>query len=437
VASRILEFGMFAQALSRAFAARGIHYGWCIAILTFCFSLAASTALTVPGVLIIPMSKEFGWSLGDIASAMALRLFLFGAIAPFAGALMVRYGLVRMIGTSASLLVAGVIMAALMTQKWELWVSVGVILGIAPGMTALVVSATVASRWFTQRRGLVVGMLSAAVATGQLIFLPIAAWISDHYGWRAALMPTAISVAVFGILYLLLACNYPSDLGLPPYGEKDVLPQAPPPTNSAVALSFKSLRAAAAVPAFWVLFGTFFVCGASSIGLMGPHFVPLCADFGVTAVTAASLLAVMGVFDFIGTIGSGWLSDRYDSRWLLSTYYGLRGISLLWLPFSTFSFWGLSVFAVFFGLDYIATVPPTVKIAVQALGRDKAPVVFGWIFAGHQLGAAVMAAAGGVSRDALETYLPAFFAAGAICIVASASMLVLVGTRNPTAKAVA
>jgi MFS family permease len=371
------------------------------------------------------MSEEFGWSIGDITSTMALRLFLFGTIAPFAGALMVRYGLVRIMAISASLVVAGVLMAALMTQKWQLWLSVGVILGIAPGMTALVVSATVASRWFTQRRGLVVGMLSAAVATGQLIFLPVAAWISEQYGWRAALMPTAASVAVFGGLYVLLARNHPSDLGLPPYGESKILPA--PAAGSAIVLSFKSLRAASAASAFWVLFGTFFVCGASSIGLMGPHFVPLCADFGVTAVTAASLLAAMGIFDFIGTIGSGWLSDPYDSRWLLSTYYGLPGVSLLWLPFSTFSFWGLSAFAVFFGLDYIATVPPTVKIAVQAFGRERAPVIFGWIFTGHQLGAAVMAAAGGVSRDALVTYLPAFFAAGVICVVASGSMLILVG----------
>jgi MFS family permease len=425
---------MLAQPLSRILAVRGIHYAWFITLLTFCYSLAASTALTVPGVLMIPMSKEFGWTLGDISSAMALRLFLFGAIAPFAGALMVRYGLVRIMGIAGALIVTGVLMAAMMTQKWQLWLSVGVILGIAPGMTALVVSATVASRWFTQRRGLVVGMLSAAVATGQLIFLPVAAWISEHYGWRAALMPTAASVAMFGGLFVLLARNHPSDLGLPPYGESQVLPPAPPAAGSAIALSVRALREAVAVPAFWVLFGTFFVCGASSIGLMGPHFVPLCADFGVTAVTAASLLAVMGIFDFIGTIGSGWLSDRYDSRWLLSTYYGLRGLSLLWLPFSTFSFWGLSIFAVFFGLDYIATVPPTVKIAVRAFGREKAPVVFGWIFAGHQLGAAAMAAAGGVSRDALATYLPAFFVAGMICVVAAASLLILVGARNPMAK---
>jgi predicted MFS family arabinose efflux permease len=274
-------------------------------------------------------------------------------------------------------------------------------------------------------------MLAAAVATGQLIFLPVAAWISEHYGWRTALLPTAAAVTVCGLLYALFARDHPSDLGLPPYGENKVLPPVVAANSGAVSLSFRALREASHVPAFWVLFGTFFVCGASSIGLMGPHFVPLCADFGVTAVTAASLLAVMGIFDFIGTIGSGWLSDRYDSRWLLSMYYGLRGISLLWLPFSTFSFWGLSVFAVFFGLDYIATVPPTVKIAVQALGREGAPVVFGWIFAGHQLGAAVMAAAGGVSRDILATYLPAFFIAGVICVTAAASMLILAGPRNP------
>src|ERR1700722_2697070 len=222
---------MLAQQLSRVLSARGIHYAWFIAVLTFCFSLAASTALTVPGVLMIPMAKEFGWSLGDISSAMALRLFLFGAIAPFAGALMVRYGLVRIMGIAGALIVTGVLMAAMMTQKWQLWLSVGVILGIAPGMTALVVSATVASRWFTQRRGLVVGMLSAAVATGQLIFLPIAAWISEHYGWRAALMPTAVTVAVFGVLYALFARNHPSDLGLPPYGEDKVLPPAPAARN--------------------------------------------------------------------------------------------------------------------------------------------------------------------------------------------------------------
>jgi MFS family permease len=262
---------MFAQQLSRALSARGIHYAWFVAALTFLFSLAASTALTVPGVLMIPMSQEFGWNLGDISSAMALRLFLFGAIAPFAGALMVRYGLIRIMSISATLVVLGVLLAAMMTQKWQLWLSVGIILGIAPGMTALVVSATVASRWFTQRRGLVVGMLSAAVATGQLIFLPVAAWISEHYGWRAALMPTAIAVAVFGLLYVLFARNHPSDLGLPPYGEDKVLPPVTAGTGGAVAISFRALRRSAGVPAFWVLFGSFFVCGASSIGLMGPH----------------------------------------------------------------------------------------------------------------------------------------------------------------------
>ncbi len=422
---------MIAVSVARALSARGIHYAWLVVALTFCYGLAASTAMTVPGVLVIPIAREFGWNIADVSSAMALRLFLFGAIAPFAGALLVRYGLRRMMAASATLLVVGLLLAIGMNSKFQLWLSIGMLMGVAPGLTALVVNATVAARWFTKRRGLVVGILSSAIASGQLLFLPVAAWISEHWGWRAALAPSVLIIAAFGGIYWIFARNDPSELGLAPYGEDAPLPQGKGIKGNAVAISFAALRDAISVPAFWVLTGSFFVCGLSSAGLMGPHWVPLCNDFGVTAVTAASLLAVMGMCDFVGTIGSGWLSDRFDCRWLLSWYYGLRGLSLLWLPFSNFSFWGLSGFAIFFGLDYIATVPPTVKIAVQAFGRDRAPVVFGWIFAGHQLGAAVMAAAAGIARDELATYLPAFFAAGAMCVVAAASMLFLLGRRNP------
>jgi predicted MFS family arabinose efflux permease len=425
---------MLAIRLSRRLSRQGVHYAWVVAALTFCFTLISSTMMMVPGVLVVPIAREFGWSLGDIAAAMALRMLLFGAVAPFAGALMLRYGLTRMMGVSATLMVFGNLMAVMMTAKWELWASIGILLGIAPGMTALVVTAAVASRWFTARRGLVLGLLAAAVATGQLLFLPAAAWLSEHIGWRAALVPTAAMMALLGLLYVLLVPEYPADLGLAPYGEDEPIPRPPVASGNAVGLSFAALRDAAGVPAFWVLSFSFAVCGASSLGLMATHFVPLCADFGVTAVTAASLLALMGVCDFFGTIGSGWLSDRFDSRWLLSWYYGLRGLSLLWLPFATFSFEGLSLFAVFFGLDYVATVPPTAKIAIQAFGGERAPVVLGWIFAIHQLGAAIMAAAGGATRDALATYLPAFSAAGVVCVLAASSMLILVGSRNPAAR---
>jgi MFS family permease len=422
---------MYAERAARFLKPYNIHYGWVIVALTFTFGLAASTAMTVPGILILPIAKDFGWTIGDVSSAMALRLFLFGAIAPFAGALLVRYGLRRMMMSSAILLVAGLLVTIGMTAKWQLWLGVGIMLGVAPGLTALVVNATIASRWFSQRRGLVVGILSSAIASGQLLFLPGAAWLSGHFGWRAALVPTVLAVAACGIIFALFARDDPADIGIAPFGEDKVVPRPAPVTGNAVALSFAALRDAASKPVFWVLTGSFFVCGFSSSGLMGPHFVPLCHDFGVTAVTAASFLAVMGICDFAGTIGSGWLSDRYDCRWLLSWYYGLRGLSLVWLTFSDFSIAGLSVFSVFFGLDYIATVPPTVKIAVQAFGRMRAPVVFGWIFCGHQLGAAVMAAAAGVARDELASYLPSFFAGGIACIIAAASMLVLLGKRNP------
>ncbi len=422
---------MIALSVARALSARGIHYAWFVVALTFAYGLAASTAMTVPGVLVIPIAHEFGWNIADVSSAMALRLFLFGAIAPFAGALLVRYGLRRMMAASATLLLVGLVLAIGMNSKFQLWLSIGVLMGVAPGLTALVVNATVATRWFTKRRGLVVGILSSAIASGQLLFLPFAAWLSEHFGWRMALAPTVLVIAAFGVVYWIFARNDPAELGLLPYGDEVAAPPAKRVTGNAVAISFAALRDAVRVPAFWVLTGSFFVCGLSSAGLMGPHWVPLCHDFGVPAVTAAGFLAVMGLCDFIGTIGSGWLSDRYDCRWLLSWYYGLRGLSLLWLPYSNFTLLGLSGFSIFFGLDYIATVPPTVKLAVQAFGRERAPVVFGWIFAGHQLGAAVMAAAAGVARDELATYLPAFFAAGAMCVVAAASMLFLLGPRNP------
>jgi sugar phosphate permease len=427
---------MFAEAASRFFKSHDIHYGWVIVALAFAYGLSASTAMTVPGVLILPIAKEFGWTIGDVSSAMALRLFLFGAMAPFAGAFLVRYGLRRMMQISACLLVVGLALAISMTTKWQLWASIGILLGVAPGLTALVVNATIAGRWFTQRRGLVVGILSSAIASGQLLFLPGAAWLSTHYGWRAALVPTLVAVAACGIIFALFARNDPADLGLAPFGETVPQPRPVVVTGNALALSFTSLREAIPSPVFRVLSASFFVCGLSSAGLMGPHFVPLCGDFGVTAVTAAGFLAVMGVCDFFGTIGSGWLSDRYDCRWLLSWYYGLRGLSLIWLTFSDFSMMGLSVFSIFFGLDYLATAPPSVKLAVQAFGRVRAPVVFGWIFASHQLGGAIMAAAAGITRDEVASYLPSFLAAGIACILAAASMLVLLGRRNP-ARAVA
>jgi len=417
---------MLSTMLAPALARRGIHYGWAVVAVAFLTMLATSAAMGMPGVLLLPLKTEFGWDLGAISGALALRLLLFGLVAPFAAALMQRYGMRVVVASALGVIVLGLALATQMTALWQLWVTWGLMLGLSTGMTANVLGATVANRWFTKRRGLVIGMLSASSATGQLLFLPVAAWLSIHMGWRLAMVPAAGLCLVCLTLVVLVMRDHPGELALASYGETEIVP---PPSRraggNALVLSFAALRRASGNRTFWILFGTFFVCGLSTNGLVQNHFIPLCHDFGMDAVAASGLLATMGAFDFVGTIASGWLSDRFDNRWLLFWYYGLRGLSLLMLPYSFLSFYGLSLFAVFYGLDWIATVPPTVKLTAKAFGREQAPLVFGWIFTAHQLGAAFAALAAGVSRDTLASYLPAFGAAGAACIVASAAALMI------------
>ena len=367
---------------------------------------------------------------GDIICALD-QFILFGLMAPFAAALLNRYGL-RNVTLSALLIVASALVSSLaMTKLWQLMLLWGVVIGIGTGMTALVLGATVAARWFSARRGLVVGILTASVATGQLVFLPLLARITEQLGWRAALAVVCVMLAVAAAVVLLLMRDRPSDVGLRPFGDQGTEPLAPPSPNKApiLAAALGTLRDCSKSSVFWVLFATFFICGASTNGLIQVHLIPMCLDFGIPQVQAASLLAAMGVFDFFGTIVSGWLSDRYDNRWLLFWYYGLRGLSLLMLPFSEFSLYGLSLFAMFYGLDWIATVPPTVRLTTQRFGPERANVVFGWIFAGHQMGAGVAAFGAGLSRTVLATYLPAFFAAGALCVIAA--LLTLTIARAP------
>jgi MFS family permease len=318
-----------------------------------------------------------------------------------------------------------------MTKVWQLMLLWGVVVGIGTGMTALVLGATVAARWFTARRGLVVGILTASVATGQLVFLPLLASLTERMGWRIALALMCVMLGIAAFAVLLVMRDRPGDVGLRPFGDEGTEPlPAPPPNNAPImAAALGALRDAAKTRVFWILFATFFICGASTNGLVQVHLIPMCLDFGIPQVQAAGLLAAMGVFDFVGTIMSGWLSDRYDNRWLLFWYYGLRGLSLLFLPFTGFSFYGLSLFAMFYGLDWIATVPPTVRLTAQRFGPERANLVFGWIFAGHQMGAAAAAFGAGLSRTVLATYLPAFFAAGALCIVAA--LITLAISRHP------
>jgi sugar phosphate permease len=421
---------MLANRFAKYAAAMGVHYGWVMAALAFLYVLFASSALGITAVLIKPMSDELGMTLGELSASQGLRFALFGIAAPFAGGLMLRYGPRRMVAISGVLSLLGLLLTATMTTRLELWLGFGALLGLAPGLTALQLSAVISTRWFTSHRGLVVGLLNGAIATGTLLFMPLGAWISEHWGWRAALMPSSIGLLVMIVLFLLLTRDRPQELGLAPLGEASMPPIPPRPTGNFVMLSFRALGIGSRRLVFWVLAATFFICGLSSYGLTQTHFVPFCGDLGFPLVTSAGLLATIGVCDLIGTIGSGWLSDRYDNRWLLAIYYGLRGVSLVWLVTSDVSLVAMVAFAVVYGLDFIATVPPTVRLTVSSFGREMGPAVFGWIFAAHQLGVGFMALSAGVSRDALGTYGPAFLFAGALCFVAAAGFLLV---RRPVA----
>jgi MFS family permease len=429
---------MTSSRIVSALARRNIHYGWVVVAVTFLTLLVTAGAMGTPGVMIVPLENEFGWSDAQISSALALRILLFGLFGPFAAALMNRFGVRRVIIFALALIAAGLLISLMMTQVWQLVLLWGVVVGVGTGLTAMVLAATVATRWFNHRRGLVLGMLAASSATGQLLFLPVIAELTTHFGWRIALALVAAALGAIGLVVLFLMRDRPSDINLPLYGETVV---TPPLTSGAGLTSLLlsplvTLRDCARVPIFWVLSGTFFVCGCSTNGLIQTHFVALCHDYGLAATAAASVLAMMGAFDFVGTIGSGWLSDRLDNRWLLFWYYGLRGLSLLYLPFTDFTLYGLSLFAVFYGLDWIATVPPTVKLTADRFGRERAGLVFGWIFTGHQIGAASAALAAGMVRTEFLTYLPAFFAAGALCIIA-AMLILTVPTSRQIAAAMA
>ncbi|WP_019644257.1 MFS transporter [Novispirillum itersonii] len=412
-----------ASGIAGLLARRGLHYGWVVVAVTFLTMLVTAGAVGAPGVLLGPLEKEFGWQTADISAGLALRLVLFGVMGPFAAAFMNHFGLRRVTVVALSLIAAGVAGSFVMTKIWHLVLLWGVVVGLGTGLTAMVLGATVASRWFAQRRGLVMGLLTASTATGQLVFLPLLADLTERLGWRSALGLILAVLLVAAVAVLLFLRDRPADVGLPAYGATEVTPAPPAVSFGTMLLSpLLALRDASRTGMFWLLFGTFFVCGASTNGLVQTHFVSLCGDFGIVPVAAAGMLALIGLFDFVGTIGSGWLSDRYDSRLLLVWYYGLRGLSLLYLPFSDFSLTALSVFAVFYGLDWVATVPPTVKLTAERFG-DRANLVFGWVFAGHQAGAAFAAWGAGFSRTAYQTYLPAFFFAGVLCVLAAAVLI--------------
>jgi sugar phosphate permease len=396
--------------------------------------LITSGVRATPGLFMVPLESEFGWSRATISVAIAVNIALFGLIGPFAASVMHRWGLRRVVLAALALLAASVAVSTRMHTEWQLLLLWGVLVGSGTGVTAMVLAAVVATRWFDARRGVVLGALSAANATGQLVFLPLLAGVVESSGWRsAALIVAGAALVVFALVFVFMR-DRPSDIGLRPYGQAaDAVPPAGPPPMAPIA----ALRFAARTPAFWVLAGTFFVCGASTNGLIGTHLISACHDVGISAVRSAQLLAVMGIFDILGTTASGWLTDRYSARHLLFGYYTLRGLSLLFLPVTLLTGGAsLGLFAVFYGLDWIATVPPTVKLTTESFGRENTGVVYGWIGASHQLGASMAAFGAGAIRTELGEYRIAFLIAGVLCLLAGASFLT-VGRRALSAQAAA
>jgi len=424
---------MLSTPLAAYLNARGVHYGWIVVGTTFLMMLATAGAMGASGVILTPLQHEFGWSNADISVALAVRLMLFGLMGPFAAAFINRFGVRPVVIVAVTLIVVGILGTIMMTAAWQLVLFWGIIVGLGTGMTALVLGATVATRWFSERRGLVMGMLTASSATGQLVFLPFLASVTQHWGWRAALgFVVAILAAALAFAFALMR-DRPSDLGLAPFGARAIVPApAPGSLTNMLRSPIVAFREAAGSRVFWVLFATFFICGLSTNGLIQTHWITLCGDYGVAPV---GMLAMIGIFDFVGTLLSGWLSDRYDNRWLLFFYYGLRGLSLIYLPYTEFSVISLSFFAVFYGLDWVSTVPPTVRLSADAFGPERANVTFGWIFAAHQIGAATAAFGAGAARTNFSSYLPALYIAGAACLIASALVVTLAPPRKRQAAA--
>jgi MFS family permease len=412
---------------------RLIHPAWWVALATFLSVVCAAGVRSMPGVLIEPLHAEFGWSLGTISLAMSINLVLFGLTAPFAAALMERLG-VRSVVTGALLLVAsGCGLSVFVTAPWQLVLCWGVIIGTGTGSMALALVATVVGRWFVSRRGLVSGVLTAASATGQLIFLPTIAALAERVGWRAAALAVAGAALLVIPFVLVLLRDRPADLGLLPYGgtEADVL--APPSRSGRrtgpARVAVGALTGAARTRPFWLLAGGFMICGATTNGLVQSHFVPAAADHGMPMTTAASLLALVGLFDLVGTVASGWLTDRFDPRMLLVAYYGLRGVSLALLGplFGADLNASMLSFVIFYGLDWVATVPPTMALCREIFGPSSA-VVFGWIYASHQIGAGIAALAAGLVRDHFGSYTPAWVGGAALCLI-GALLSVLIKRR--------
>ena len=419
---------------------RRLHYAWIVAAVTFLTLIVGAASRSVPGILIVPLEREFGWTRTTISFAVSINLLLYGLIGPFAAGFINRYGPRRIMLLSLSLVAVGVSLTTLMTSPTHLVLLWGVLVGCGSGMTALVLGATIVHRWFHSHKGLVIGVLTASTATGQLLFLPYLAHLVEHDGWRRVVLTVAfVLLLVLPLIYFFMRDD-PAKLGLRPYGlpQGTDVPVAPSGSNP-FAEAIAALKLGWRSRDFYLLAGSFFICGASTNGLIGTHLVPACMDHGIPEVKAAGLLALMGICDLVGTTISGWLSDRFSNRWLLFSYYGLRGLSLLFLPESfTPETHHLSIFAVFYGLDWIATVPPTIALIARSFGRERVGLMFGWVFAAHQVGAGIAALGAGWIRTEHGTYDHAFLISGGLCVLTAVMVLFIGrGRRKPLVQSMA
>jgi predicted MFS family arabinose efflux permease len=397
----------------------GQNYAFVVVAAIFVTLLVSAGSRGAPGVLILPLEEAFGWSRAAVSFAAAVGIFLYGLVGPFAVALMDRFGIRRTLIGALILLSAAMAATSLVREAWQLALTIGAMAGLASGCMAVTLGAFVVNRWFAAHRGLAMGVLTSATATGTLIFVPGMAALSQNFGWQSVVFAVALAaLALVPVIYIFVP-ERPVSLGLRRYGADEADAEPSRPAEGPLQTAIGALVRAVKTRVFWYLFATFFICGFTTNGLVGTHLIALCGDNGIPEVQAAGLLAMMGVFDLIGTTLSGWLTDRYDPRKLLFVYYSFRGLSLIYLPFSDFSFYQLSIFAVFYGLDWIATVPPTLRLTNEAFGDRQGPIVFGWIVAGHQLGAASAAFFAGYMRSAQGDYLMAFVIAGSTGIIAA------------------
>ncbi len=418
------------QSLANAVTPR-FHYAWVVVGVIFLVLLCSAGIRATPSVMILPLEQEFGWNRSTISVVISVNIALYGLIGPFSAAAMQRFGIRRVVLGALVLLAAGTALSTLMQMPWHMLLSWGLLVGAGTGVAANTLGATIVSRWFETRRGLAMGLLTASAATGQMVFLPLMAAMVGSYGWRSvAFLVSAVALLAIPLVWLLLP-EGPAAIGQKMLGQTSETADDGRSKRNPLAIAFDALRTSVRMPDFWLLFMSFFVCGLSTNGYIGTQFIAMCNDYGINEVSGASILAAMGMLDLVGTTLSGWLSDRYNPRVLLFWYYGLRGLALIFLPYAFgLQYYGLAIFAIFYGLDWIATVPPTVRLANDVFGRLAAPIVFGWIVAGHQLGAATATTVAGYMRATLGNYTLSSIMMGVACLVGAVLVLRIKGQKG-------